>query len=378
MYTSSVSFVGESGISASLEKVKLYDLDFSALEALLTMWGGTRPDARQVWQWLYRHGGTDFDQMTTLPQVLRERLAAETTFYVPPVLARQEAPDGETRKDLLQLEDGEQVEVVLLRYRERCSACISTQVGCACGCAFCATGQMGFVRQLSSEEIMAQVLHLQRELAVEQKQLSNIVLMGMGEPLLNYERTLAAIRRLIDPRALGFVQRRITLSTVGIVPGIERLAEQELLINLAISLHAATDALRNQLVPINQRYPLDDLFAAIELHTARTQRRVMIEWVMVDGVNDTPEQAEALVERLAGIPAHVNLIRLNPTAEYDGRPSTLEAVDAFVAVLDQNHIPHTMRQRRGGAIAAGCGQLRSRARSESERVHYSDTQPGRK
>jgi 23S rRNA (adenine2503-C2)-methyltransferase len=348
------------------QKIRLHDLEFSALEALLATWGGMYADARQVWQWLYQRGVTTFDQMTTLPQALRERLAAETTFYVPPVLTRQEAPDGETRKDLLQLEDGKQVEIVLLRYRERHSACISTQVGCACGCAFCATGQMGFVRQLSGEEIVAQVLHSQRELAVEQGQLSNIVLMGMGEPLLNYEHTLAAIRRLIDPRALGFVQRRITFSTVGIVPGIRRLAEEDLHINLAISLHAATDVLRDRLVPINRRYPLDDLFAVIKLYTARTQRRVMVKWVMVDGGNDTREQAKALVEHLAGIPAHVNLIRLNPTADYDGQPSTLAAIDAFVVVLDQHHIPHTMRQRRGGAIAAGCGQLRSRARPAGE------------
>ncbi len=293
-------------------------------------------------------------------------IVAETTFYVPSVLARQEAPDGETRKDLLQLEDGEQIEVVLLRYRERRSVCVSTQVGCACGCSFCATGQMGFVRQLSGEEIVAQVLHLQRELATGQRQLSNIVLMGMGEALLNYEHTLAAIRWLVDPRAFGFIQRRITLSTVGIVPGIRRLIDEDLRINLAVSLHAATDTLRNQLVPINQRYPLDDLFAALKLYTAQTQRRVMVEWVMIDGINDTREQAEALVERLTGISAHVNLIRLNPTSDYDGQPSTLAAIDAFVAALDQNHIPHTMRQRRGGAIAAGCGQLRSRARLETQ------------
>ena len=352
--------------SAIPEMIRLHDLDLAALEKLLAMWGGTRPDARQVWQWLYRRGATTFDQMTTLPQTLRERLSAKTVIYVPPVLARQESPDGETRKDLLQLQDGERVEVVLLRYRERRSACISTQVGCACGCAFCATGQMGFARQLSSKEIIAQVLHLQRELAIEQRQLSNIVLMGMGEPLLNYEHTLAAVRRLVDPHALDFVQRRITLSTVGIVPGIRRLAEQDMHINLAISLHAATDALRNRLVPINQRYPLDDLFAAIKSYTAQTQRRVMIEWVMVDGVNDTRKQAEALVKRLVGIPAHVNLIRLNPTVEYDGQSSALAAIDAFAAVLDQDHIPHTMRQRRGGEIAAGCGQLRSRVWPKGE------------
>jgi 23S rRNA (adenine2503-C2)-methyltransferase len=298
--------------------------------------------------------------MTTLPQTLRERLTAEMTFYVPPVLTRQEAPDGETRKDLLQLADGEQVEVVLLRYRERRSACISTQVGCACGCLFCATGQMGFVRQLSSEEIIAQVLHLQRELAVKQERLSNIVLMGMGEPLLNYEHTLAAIQRLVDHRALDFVQRRITLSTVGIVPGIERLTGENLQINLAISLHAATNALRNRLVPIGQRYPLDALFAAVKRYTAQTQRRVMFEWVMIHEVNDTREQAEALVARLTGLSAHVNVIRLNPTPGYPGRASSLEAVETFTATLDRAHIPHTMRQRRGGAIAAGCGQLRSR------------------
>jgi 23S rRNA (adenine2503-C2)-methyltransferase len=248
----------------------------------------------------------------------------------------------------------------LLRYRERRSGCISTQVGCACGCPFCATGQMGFVRQLSSQEIVAQVLHLQRELAARERQLSNIVLMGMGEPLLNYEHTLAAVRRLIDPRALGFVQRRITLSTVGIGPGIERLSEEHLHVKLAISLHAATDELRSQLVPVNRRYPLDDLFAAVRLYTARAQRRVMFEWVMIDGVNDTPQQAEALVARLADLPAHVNLIRLNPTPGYSGRSSTLAAIEAFAAVLDRAQVPHTMRQRRGGAIEAGCGQLRRR------------------
>ena len=340
------------------KRAGLYDLDLPALEALLASWGQPPAQARQVWEWLYQRWATGFDQMTTLPHALRERLAAETTLYAPPVLARQEAPDGKTRKDLLQLEDGERIEVVLLRYRERRSGCISTQVGCACGCQFCATGQAGFVRHLSSAEIVAQVLHLQRELAARRERLSNIVLMGMGEPLLNYEHTLAAVRRLINPRALGFVQRRITLSTVGIVPGIKRLSGENLRINLAISLHAATDALRSQLVPVNQRYPLDDLFAALKLYTTQTQRHVMLEWVMIDGINDTREQAEVLVERLAGLPAHVNLIRLNPTSAYHGQPSSLAAIDTFTAILDRAHVPHTMRQRRGVEIAAGCGQLR--------------------
>jgi len=290
-------------------------------------------------------------------------------------LASQEAPDGETRKDLLQLADGERIEVVLLRYRQRRSACISTQVGCACGCVFCATGQMGFVRQLSSDEIVAQVLYLQRELAAREERLSNVVLMGMGEPLLNYDPTAAALRRLTDQRAFGFAPRRITLSTVGIVPGIRRLLnenkgengnrEKDLPIKLAISLHAATETLRSRLVPISARYPLDDLFGAVREYVDRTQRRVMFEWVMIDGVNDTSEQAEALCARLTGIPAHVNLIRLNPTPDYGGRPSSPAAIESFRETLDRAHIPHTMRQRRGAAIGAGCGQLRSRVRVDA-------------
>jgi 23S rRNA (adenine2503-C2)-methyltransferase len=284
---------------------------------------------------------------------------AEST-YVPQVLDRQQDSDGETRKDLLEMEDGEQVEAVLLRYGQRRSACISTQVGCACGCVFCATGQMGFVRQLSDTEIVAQALHFQRELATRQEQLSNVVLMGMGEPLLNYEQTMAAVRQLVDPHGLGLAPSRVTLSTVGIPPGIERLAHEDVPIKLAVSLHAATDGLRDRLVPINHRYPLDMLFAAIERYAAEAQRRVMIEWVMINGINDSQEQAQRLASRLIGLPCHVNVIRLNPTARFGGRPATDEAIETFAAALDRASIPHTMRQRRGSAIRAGCGQLRRR------------------
>jgi 23S rRNA (adenine2503-C2)-methyltransferase len=343
-------------------RVELYNLELENLEALLASWGEARERARDVWHWLYRRRATSVEQMAILPQTLRERLAAETSLSVPPVLARQEDPDGETRKDLLQLADGERVEVVLLRYRRRRSACISTQVGCACGCAFCATGQMGFVRQLSCAEIVTQVLHVQRELAARGERLSNVVLMGMGEPLLNYEHTLAAVRRLIDQRAIGLPPSRVTLSTVGIVPEIERLAQERLPIKLAISLHAATDELRDQLVPISKRYPLDDLFAAVRSYATKTRRRVLFEWVMIAGVNDTQEQAQTLVERLTGLPAHVNLIRLNPTPDYDGRPATPESIAAFATALDRAGIPHTLRQQRGAAIQAGCGQLRRRTK----------------
>jgi 23S rRNA (adenine2503-C2)-methyltransferase len=342
--------------------MNLYDFDFVALEMLFAVWGVSPAHARTVWKWLYRHYPTDFTELPpTLPQTVQARLNAETTLEFPAVVDSQVAADAATRKDLLRLADGERVEVVIMRYRHRHSACISTQVGCACACRFCATGQMGFVRQLTAAEIVAQVLHAQRTLAATGQTLTNFVLMGMGEPLLNYDNTLDALRRVCDPRGMGFVERRITLSTVGIVPGIERLAGETLRVNLAVSLHAATDAVRDTLLPINRRYPLDDLCSTLKTYTAMTRRRVMLEWVMIDGVNDTREQAEALVARFAGIPVHVNLIQLNPTLEYAEQPSPPEVVDAFIAILDRAGIPHTMRQRRGAPIAAACGQLRRRS-----------------
>ena len=344
----------------------LYDLSFSALEAQIRAWNAPFAHARTLWRWLYRTFPTTFDTLpSTLSKSLHARLPAEATLILPTLVDSQSTPDGSTRKELLQLADGERIEVVLMRYRHRHSACISTQVGCACGCRFCATGQMGFVRQLSAAEIVAQLVHAQRVLASTGQTLSNFVLMGMGEPLLNYDNTLDAIRRVCDPRGMGFVQRRITLSTVGIVPGIDRLTEEGLLINLAVSLHAATDAVRDTLLPINRKYPLDHLCAALKHYTSTTQRRVMLEWTLIDGVNDSVEQAKALVARFDGIPTHVNLILLNATPDYPERPASPEAADAFIAVLDRAGIPHTMRQRRGGNIDAACGQLRQRAALET-------------
>jgi 23S rRNA (adenine2503-C2)-methyltransferase len=341
-------------------KPNLYDLDLLALEALLETWGEPRYRAKQVWGWLYHHLVTDVAEMTSLPKALRERLADETRLSVPRVLARQESFDGETRKDLLEFEDGHTVEVVLMRYIERRSACISTQVGCAVGCQFCATGQMGFRRNLTSGEIVAQVLHLARELSAQNQKLTNVVLMGMGEPFLNYNNTLIAIRTLIHPDGFQMGQRRITLSTAGIAPGIRRFADEGLQVNLAVSLHAATDALRNELMPINRKHGLNELFAAISDYLTKTNRRVTFEWVLIDGVNDTLEQAEALAARTAGMLIHVNLIPLNPTADYPGQPSSDERIEAFTQILERRHIPFTLRLRRGIDIQAGCGQLRAR------------------
>ncbi|MBN1249785.1 MAG: 23S rRNA (adenine(2503)-C(2))-methyltransferase RlmN [Anaerolineae bacterium] len=343
-------------------RTNLYDLDHDALETLLKQWGQPRYRADQVWTWLYSHLATDMEDMTSLPKALRAKLVEETVLYVPPVLAVQESLTGDTRKDLLQMQDGEQVEVVLMRYIDRRTACISSQVGCAVGCQFCATGQMGFRRNLSVGEIIAQVLHFERELQAQGQRLTNVVFMGMGEPFLNYDNTMGAIARLIDPNGIQMGQRRITVSTVGIVPGIVRFTQEDLQVNLAISLHAATDDLRSALLPINKRYNLNALFGAIHDYIAKTNRQVTFEWALIDGVNDTREQAAALAARVSGMLAHVNLIPLNPTADYDGQPSSAAAIEAFTEVLDRRHIPYTLRLRRGGDIQAGCGQLRARVR----------------
>jgi len=342
--------------------VRLYDLDLDALESFLESMEEPSYRAQQIWEWLYVHLVDSHDEMTNLPKSLRQRLAEKTTIQLLEVVDTARSRDGRTRKDLLQLPDGETVEAVLMRYERRRTACLSTQVGCAMGCPFCATGQMGFCRNLSSGEIVAQALHFARHLQDEGEHLTNVVLMGMGEPLANYEATLEAIHRLNHPDGFRLGQRHITLSTVGIVPEIRRLAREGLQITLAVSLHAATDDLRDRLVPVNRRYPLDALFDACSTYIDLTGRRVSFEWALVEGVNDTPEQAHALADRLEGMLAHVNLIPLNPSPEYRGTGSASGRIDAFAAILDQRHVPYTIRVRRGVAIQAGCGQLRQRNR----------------
>jgi len=347
------------------KKPNLLDLDHSELESLLESMGQPRYRADQIWQWLYKQLATEIQDMTSLPKALRAKLEEVAVLHTPGVLATQESLTGETRKDLLEMHDGEQVEVVLMRYIERRTVCVSTQVGCAIGCRFCATGQMGFQRNLSSGEIVAQVLHFERTLRAQGRRVTNVVFMGMGEPLLNYDNTLAAIARLMDPAGLQLGQRRMTVSTAGISTAIRRFAKEKLQVNLAVSLHAATDELRSDLMPVDRRHDLDALFAAVQEYINRTNRQVTFEWALIDGVNDTPEQATALAARIAGMLVHVNLIPLNPTDGYPGQPSSEEHVAAFTDILDRRHIPYTLRLRRGGDIQAGCGQLRARTRRQS-------------
>ncbi len=347
------------GISSSGELVNLYDFTLPELEQLLSVWGYSAFHAAQVWEYLYRNQVTSIEEMGDLRPDLRQQLQALSFLDRLPVRTAVESSDGFTRKFLLGLRDGQTIETVLMKFKGRATACVSTQVGCAMGCVFCATGQMGFSRHLSPGEIVAQVLHINQILAKSGERLRNIVLMGMGEPLHNFDATMTAVDILIDHKGLAIAPKHITLSTVGVVPGIRRLADEERPVHLAISLHAATDEEREALVPPARRWPLDELMDASRYYIEKRKRRIFFEWTLIEGQNDTPEQAHAVGQLLKGMEAHVNLIPLNPTTGYEGRPSGKTAVKQFQEILSQYGLPSTVRQRRGIDIAAGCGQLRA-------------------
>jgi 23S rRNA (adenine2503-C2)-methyltransferase len=336
----------------------LYALTFDQIGELLAGWGEPAFRAKQVWEWLYDRRVASSADMTNLPKPLRDRLFDEATLGVLVIAAEQSSTDG-TVKRLLRLPDGQLIESVLMHYDDdRRTACISTQAGCAMGCVFCATGQMGFARHLSADEIFEQAMVFARDLETQGERLSNVVLMGMGEPFHNYDESLKAIHRLMTD--LGIGARHITVSTVGLAPQIRRFADERLQVRLAISLHAATDEERSALLPINKRWPLGELMSACRSYIDKTGRRVSFEWALIHGQNDTPEQAHALGKLLRGMLCHVNLIPLNPTTGFDGGPSAKNAVETFVAVLAEYGISATIRVRRGIDIDAGCGQLKSR------------------
>jgi 23S rRNA (adenine2503-C2)-methyltransferase len=336
--------------------VNLYDLTLDELTQLLSGWGEPAFRARQVWAWLYDSRVVSFDAMTSLPQALRTRLQAETVLGTLALAAEQASHDG-TLKRLYRLTDGQLIESVLMPYDDdRRTACISTQAGCAMGCVFCATGQMGFARHLTAGEIFEQALRFAAELEHQRERLSNVVLMGMGEPFHNYDASLAAVHLLMD--RLGIGARHITVSTVGLVPQIRRFADENLQVRLAISLHAAADARRTALLPVNARWPLAELMAACRYYVDKTGRRITFEWAAIAGQNDTPDEAHRLGLLLQGLLCHVNIIPLNPTGGYAGGPAAREAVDRFVEVLAGYKVSATVRVRRGIDIDAGCGQLK--------------------
>jgi 23S rRNA (adenine2503-C2)-methyltransferase len=331
----------------------LLDLDLPDIEKIMAEWGQPAFRARQVWRAVYQRGVVDPAGLTDLPLEIRQRLEEDFAFRSLEAHANTTSADGQTTKWLLgRPDETSRIEAVLMKYERRRTACISTQAGCGMGCSFCATGQMGFVRNLSAGEIVEQVLWLGRG-----RPLTNIVLMGMGEPFHNYDATMAAIDRLIDPGGMRFGARRITVSTVGLAPQIRRFAAERRQVNLAVSLHAATDELRDVLVPINRRFPLETLREACREYLETAHRRLTFEWALIQGVNDGSAQAQALARWLKGMLCHVNLIPLNPTRGYPGRATETERAEAFRSVLTAQGIPNTLRVRRGIDIQAGCGQL---------------------
>ena len=371
------------------QKPNIYDLSLADLEALLTSWGQAAFRARQIWRQLYVNLAGDAQEMTDVPLALRERLAAELAFGVLVQERVQQADQGATRKVLWRLPDGPVLESVLMLYPNRATVCVSTQAGCAMGCVFCATGKMGLLRNISTGEIVEQVVWAAREarvqasagsgrqseyleddrwttgdivsdnstLKTQHSKLTNVVFMGMGEPFANYARWWQAVERLHDQQGLNMGARSLTVSTVGLVPGILKLADAPLPINLAISLHSPDDALRSEMMPVNKKYPIRALLDATQRYIEKTNRRVSFEYVLLQGKNDSPEQAARLAALLRGMLCHVNLIPWNPIPGTPLSRSHNDRVQAFQRELQDRGVPCTVRMERGVAIAAACGQL---------------------
>ena len=348
------AFLRDSSTGA-LAKVDLAELDVQELEAALVGEGYQPFHARQTYRWIHRRGITNPDEMTDLPLALRSRLQAAFAISTPRVLHDDTSIDG-TRKLALGLADGRSIESVFIPDTPSMTFCISTQVGCAMACGFCLTGQMGLVRNLTAGEIVGQV----RVLAARTGMLDrpfNIVLMGMGEPLHNYDNTMKALRMLHSEHGLAVSPRRVTLSTVGIVPALDRLALEPLMPNLAVSLHATTDELRTQLVPPNRKYPLAAIIDACRRFPLKKRSRITFEYVMLADVNDTPQDARRLVSLLDGLKAKVNLIPLNPAPGIPFERPSDQRVDRFAQILADRHVTVSVRKSRGRDIRAACGQL---------------------
>ena len=353
----------------------IYDLKRFDLEKMFADLGEPSYRADQLWQGLYKRYWNTPDEFTNLPKSLREQLGQTLRFEPLKPIKYLDSSDGQTRKTLFQLHDKRLIEAVLMKYgdpadfpsptgrgargegKKRRTLCISSQAGCAMGCVFCATGQMGFKRNLTSGEIVAQVMYYARMLHDQDENVTNIVLMGMGEPFHNYDNTMAAIDRLNDPEGYNFGARRFTISTVGLVPMIRRFADEKRQVNLAISLHAADDDERSSIMPVNKKYNISKLLEACRYYVDQTGRRITFEWALISGVNDTEEVARKLAARLKGLMCHVNAIPLNPTKGYQGRGTDRQSAAKFKETLEQAGIPCTIRMRRGVGIQAGCGQL---------------------
>lgn len=337
----------------------IYSQTHEEIAAQINNWSGQSFRANQIWQGLYQQCYADIDAFTTLPKTLRGKLSSFYSFCGLEPIKKIKSADEQTEKVLFQLSDKNTIESVLMHYRDRETVCVSTQVGCAMGCTFCATGQMGFYRNLSAGEIVEQVVYFERSLNQQDKKVSNIVLMGMGEPFQNFDNTIKAIDILHHPEGLNLGERRFTISTVGLPAKIRKFADLHRQINLAVSLHTPFDEVRSRIIPINQHHPIQEIMDAVAYYIEKTNRRVTFEIALIDGENDDSQTAEAVAELLKGVLCHVNLIPVNPIGQ-DIKASSRSNVIAFQQRLEAHHIPCSVRLGRGIQIQAGCGQLASR------------------
>jgi len=338
----------------------LLDLNRQDMEAFFTALGEKAFRASQVMKWIYHHGVDDFDAMSNLSKALRDQLKEQAEIRLPEVAVDMPSRDG-TRKWMLRLADGNSIEMVYIPEKDRSTLCVSSQVGCALNCSFCSTAQQGYNRNLTTAEIIGQVVLATRLIGLPQNKgervITNVVLMGMGEPLLNFDNVVKAMELMQDDYAFGISKRRVTVSTAGVVPAIDEL-RAAIDVSLAVSLHAPDDALRNELVPINRKYPIAELLAACRRYCAGVpHRRITFEYAMLEGVNDSPEHARALLKVLRGTPSKVNLIPFNPFPGTAYRRSSLEAINRFRDILMEGNLMTVTRKTRGDDIAAACGQL---------------------
>ena len=338
----------------------LKSMTLPEISAVLKELGQPAFRAKQLFSWLHK-GVRSFDEMTNLPQSLRDTLAKEYPICPPQVVRKQESQKDGTIKYLWKLSDDNCVETVLMRYHYGNTVCISTEVGCRMGCAFCASTLGGLVRRLEPFEMVDQVMFTQVDSGLP---ISHIVLMGIGEPLDNFDNVMRFLELINHPEGMNISMRHISLSTCGLVPKIRQLAEKKLQLTLSVSLHAPTDEIRNTIMPVNKAYPTEELLEACRDYYAQTGRRISFEYAMIDGVNDTPQHARTLLRRLKGLPAHMNLIPLNHVEESPLKPSSHKAVMDFQKILEDGGVPATVRRTLGGDIDASCGQLRRKYTKE--------------
>ena len=343
-----------------MELMNIFGQTLPELTELVTGWGLPKFRGKQLAEWMYKKSITDFSQMQNLPKDLRQQLAQAYVIDRAARVDQLNSVDGKTSKFLLEFSDGVGVETVLMRQPYVNSICVSSQAGCNMGCAFCASTLHGMVRNLTAGEMLAQTYYINDLLQKTGEKVDTIVIMGSGEPLTNYDNVLKYIRLLHEEYCLGMSYRSVTLSTSGIVPNIYRLAEEEIPINLSISLHAPENELRSELMPINRKYPMLDVVKAGGDYGAKTRRRVTYEYILIDGVNDNIQQAKELTELLKGQLASVNLIPINPVAERGWNRPSQERINAFEKYLAQHHVTVTVRREMGNDIQAACGQLRNK------------------